>query len=221
MVKQLIIAGMGGFGAEVAWVAEEMNRACQEQPVWKILGYVDDNPQKINPELYGYRVLGRPEEVASQFSDQEIWYCCAIGDNSSREKMAHRLDQSNWRPATLIHPSVVSAKNVSLGHGAYVGALSVIAPNCRIGNHVIINLHVSIGHDARIEDFANICPGAQINGFCVVGHGALVGSNASLVQGREVGENARVCSNSLVVQSVAANKSVIGVPARELPSFGK
>jgi sugar O-acyltransferase (sialic acid O-acetyltransferase NeuD family) len=221
MVKDLVIIGCGGFGAEAAWVAEEMNQASANAPLWNLLGYADDDPEKIGSENYGFRVLGNAEAIAHQHEGKEIWYFCAIGNNAVREKVTNRLDQLGWQAATLIHPSVVRAKNAVVGHGTYVGAMSVLAPNSVIGNHVIVNLHVSIGHDSNIEDYANICPGAQINGFCKVGRGSLVGSNASLVQGRQVGSNANLGANSLAINSVPENRTVIGVPAREMPKFGK
>jgi sugar O-acyltransferase (sialic acid O-acetyltransferase NeuD family) len=216
MGKTLIIAGSGGFGAEAIWMAEDMNDRLGEESKWNVLGYVDDDCRKNGMELYGYKVLGTPEETASALAGGECWCFCAIGDNSDREQMASRLERLGWLAATLIHPTVVRARNVSVGEGTYVGALSVLAPNCTIGRHVIVNKRAAIGHDARIDAFANICPGAQINGFCRVGRGALIGSNASLMQGRAVGERAVVGANSLALRSVPAGTTVIGVPARKL-----
>jgi sugar O-acyltransferase (sialic acid O-acetyltransferase NeuD family) len=213
-MMKLVIAGGGGFGAEAAWVAEEMNAGGFSSALWNILGYIDDNPDKTGGEFYGYKVLGLPEEVGHRLGKEEIWYFCAIGDNRARERMAGRLSALGWRAATLIHPSVIQARNVSIGEGTYVGSLSILSPNCSIGKHVIVNQRVSIGHDAIINDFCNICPGAQINGFCSVGQKSLIGSNASIHQNRCVGNNATVGANSSVIQDVSPNTSVIGVPAR-------
>lgn len=215
-MRKLIIAGAGGFGAEAAWVAEEMTSLGLPDTAFEILGYVDDDPKKVGIELYGYRGLGRPEDVAGQLADRELWYYCAVGDNRIREAMAARLDALGWRPATLIHPSVVQAKYVQVGAGTYVGALSILSPNCTVGRHVIVNQRVAIGHDAVIGDFCTICPGGQINGHCHLGTGVLVGSNASIYQGRTIGDWAVLGSNSLAVGDVPASAAVIGVPAKSL-----
>jgi sugar O-acyltransferase (sialic acid O-acetyltransferase NeuD family) len=215
-MKDLLIVGAGGFGAEAAWVAEDMNAAGLSPP-WNILGYIDDNPAKTGVQSYAYRVLGSPEQVGDSLGHEKIWYFCAIGDNAARRRMAARLSALGWRTATLIHPSAVRAKNAVIGEGTYIGALSIVSPNCTIGRHVIVNQRASIGHDAWIGDFCNICPGGQVNGFCRLERGSLLGSNASLYQGVSVGENAVVGANSLAIRNVAPDTSVLGVPAREIP----
>jgi sugar O-acyltransferase (sialic acid O-acetyltransferase NeuD family) len=214
--KALIIAGCGGFGAEAIWVAEDTSVSQNDDLKWNVLGYVDDDRRKAALECYGYKVLGSPEVTAPGLNGREVWYFCAIGDNSARQRMAERLDGLGWRAATLIHPSVVRARNVQVGEGTYVGALSILSPNCTVGRHVIINQHAAIGHDAHIGDFSNICPSAQINGSCRIGRGALIGSHASVMQGRSVGENAVVGANSLVIRAVPSCATVIGVPAKTL-----
>lgn len=39
-MKDLYIIGAGGFGREVAWLAERIN---QSDPVWNLKGFIDDN----------------------------------------------------------------------------------------------------------------------------------------------------------------------------------
>lgn len=213
-VRKLIIAGAGGFGAEAVWVAEEMNAAAS--PPWQILGYVDDDLRKEGSTLYGYPVLGSPCPVAAELSGQEIWYHVAIAKTAARQRMVERLEQFGWQAATLVHPSVVRAREVEIGPGTYVGALAVLSPGSSIGQHVIINQRVAVGHDSSIGDFANLCPGAQVNGCCVVGMGATLGSNSSIHQGRSVGQYATVASNSLVIRSVPGGTTVLGIPARAI-----
>lgn len=210
-MKNIVVVGAGGFGTEAIWVLEEMNRSSGK--VWNILGYVDDDRRKKDQIYYDYRNLGIPEEVAESLKQQEIWYYCAIGDNSVRMKVVERLDNLGWHPAILIHPSVIFARNISIGEGTYIGAGSVICPNAVIGRHVLINTRAAIGHDAVIADFSQICPGGQINGACKVGRGALVGSNASILPGKSVGDGAIVGGNAQVVRSVKPGSTVNGVPA--------
>jgi sugar O-acyltransferase (sialic acid O-acetyltransferase NeuD family) len=213
-MRQLVVVGAGGFGQEAIWVAESMNEGLSAASRWEILGYLDDNPESKGSEFYGYRVLGKPGDGVR--AGKETWYYCAVGKNPARERLAARLDELGWRAATLVHPSVIQAKYVEIGEGTYVGAGSILSPNAAIGRHVIINQRVSIGHDAVLEDFSQACPGAQINGACKVLRGALVGSNASIHQGRTVGAFAVVGANSQVVRNVDAQTSVCGVPAKRL-----
>lgn len=212
-MKNIVVMGAGGFGAEAIWVLEDMNKYCDAAEQWNILGYVDDDASKKDKEFYDYRTLGTPSAVAEIYRGQEVWYFCAIGSNSTREGVAKRLDGLGWRPAILIHPSVIMARNTSIGEGTYIGAGSIVCPNAAIGRHIIINVRVAIGHDAVLEDFSQAGPGAQINGFCRLGLGAMVGSNASILPGKSIGMHATVGGNSQVVCTVRPNTTVNGVPA--------
>lgn len=214
--RKLIVFGAGGFGSEAVWTAECMNDQARGGAVFDILGYVDDDPAKEGGEIYGRKVLGTSKQAATQFKGQEVWFYCALGSNDLREKSAQRLEQLGWKPATLIHPSVIRAKDSRIGDGTYVGANSILNPNTTIGRHVLINQRVAVGHDALMEDFSQACPGAQLNGNVRVGRGAVIGSNASIHPGRTVGEWATVGANSLVIKTVKAGQTVCGVPARVL-----
>ena len=209
-MRQLVIIGSGGFGQEAAWVAESMNEELAEEERWQIRGYLDDNEQCVGRELYGYKVLGRTDAWVAK---GPCFYYCAIGRNAVREAMSVRADALGWLPATLIHRSVVRARQTEVGAGTFIGPGCILSPNSVVGRHVIINQRVSVGHDARMEDFSQACPGAQINGNCRIGRGALVGSNASIHQGKAVGECAVVGANSQVITHVRARTSVCGVPA--------
>ena len=45
----------GGFGREVAWLIERINN---ENPTWKIKGFIDDNEQLWGKQEDNYKVLG-------------------------------------------------------------------------------------------------------------------------------------------------------------------
>lgn len=212
-MKNIVVIGAGGFGAEAIWVLEDMNRLNSKALGWNIIGYVDDDTSKKDKVYYDYKTLGSPEELAVTYEGEEVWYYCAIGNNTTRANIVQRLDNLGWHAAILIHPSVILARNISIGEGTYIGAGSIICPNAVIGKHVLINTRAAIGHDAVVEDFSQICPGAQINGNCKVGRRALIGSNASIFPGISIGEGATVGGNSQVIRIVKANKTVNGVPA--------
>ena len=40
MLKSLYIIGAGGFGREVAWLVERVNKV---KPTWDLKGFIDDN----------------------------------------------------------------------------------------------------------------------------------------------------------------------------------
>jgi sugar O-acyltransferase (sialic acid O-acetyltransferase NeuD family) len=212
-LKKIVVMGSGGFGAEAIWVLEEMNKLESSLDCWDILGYADDNVLRKNKVDYDYETLGTPEEIEKKHAGQELWYFCAIGNNHTRASVVKRLDELGWKAATLIHPSVIMARNIKIGEGSYIGAGSIICPSATIGRHVLINVRVAIGHDAVLANFSQACPGAQINGCCEIRHAAMIGSNASIMPGKWIGEGATVGANSQVLRNVKNGATVNGVPS--------
>lgn len=222
MADALIIVGAGGLGAEAAWTAEEINagaNAAGRSDVWNILGFVDDDLRKKGALVFGYPVLGRPEDLRPPRCGSDLFYICAVGKNQTRQTVAARIAQYGWRAATLIHPSVIRARDCRISEGTYIGPASVICPNAEIGSHVVVNVGVSVGHDSRIDDFAQLCPGARISGACHVGSHALIGSNAALMPRVRVGEGATVGACSQAVRTVKPYTTVAGVPACTVTSL--
>lgn len=112
----LVVMGAGGFGQEVVWAAENSNR---HGAFFDVLGYCDDNPNLKGNSIYGFPVLGTPEDV-SEHMGMQLGFVCAIGDNRNREKVVNRLLALGWAPVTVIDPSVIVAGGVSIGDGSYV-----------------------------------------------------------------------------------------------------
>ena len=55
-MKNIVIIGAGDLGKEVVWLIEDINKV---SPTYVILGFLDDDTDKIGDEFYGYRVLGK------------------------------------------------------------------------------------------------------------------------------------------------------------------
>jgi sugar O-acyltransferase (sialic acid O-acetyltransferase NeuD family) len=216
-LHELVIIGAGGFGAVAASVADQINAdaiAHNRQAPWDVIGYVDRDAAKRGIRHAGHTVCGNLDEVGRDFCEHELWFFCAVGENDARARIVRVAGEFGWKPATLVHPTAIMASNVEIGAGSYVGPLSVISVNTRVGAHVIVDMHVSIGHDAVLSDFCAVFPGARISGCCRVGEYALVGSNATLLPGTVVGDRAVVGASSMASGAVDADTTILGVPAR-------
>lgn len=218
--RNLLIIGAGGFGAVAASLADDINAIAIENgrvTPWEVVGYADSDPAKRGTQHAGRAVHGTIDEIGRATRKGELWFFCAIGDNSARARIAALAESFGWQPATLVHPSAVLAATVEVGAGTYIGPLTVVAANSKIGTHVIIDMHVSIGHDAVLKDFCAVFPGARISGFCRVEEYALVGSNATLLPSTCVGERAIVGAASLAHGLVEPDTTIFGVPGRLIP----
>ena len=63
MKKGLIIIGASGFGREVAWLVERINK---DKPTWDLLGFLDDADELQGKAVNGYPVLGRITDVGER-----------------------------------------------------------------------------------------------------------------------------------------------------------
>jgi len=209
-MRRLIVIGAGGFGQEIVWAARNSN---SKNPSYEIIGYCDDDRDKIGKNIYGCKVLGMIEDINRNFSESP-GFVCAIGNNRQRATVVHRALALGWIPVTVIDPSVIVADGVVIGDGTYVGAGSILSPYSHIGNHVIINHHCSIGHDSTLEDYVQVSPGGRVSGSSTLKEGALLSSNAVLGPGKKIGRYSVLGACSFAMTDIPDQVTSIGIPAR-------
>lgn len=151
-MKDLIIIGASGFGREVAWLVERINRI---NPTWHICGFIDDNLEIKDSLIGGYTVLGDSDSIINY---KDAYFVCAIGSSKVREMVINKVTGilPEIKFATLLDPSVEFSERVSIGEGTIVCAHTIITVDIKIGKHNIINLDCTIGHDAVLEDYLQI-----------------------------------------------------------------
>lgn len=208
-MKDIVIIGAGGFGREVAWLIEDINKVNNE---WNIVGFVDDNKSIQGTEINGYKVVGDIEWLEKQ----EVFVVNAIGDPVIKKKVMDKLDGSKNKYPVLIHPSVICSDRVSFGEGSIICAGNIITVNVEIGKHVIINLDCTIGHDANIGDYSTVLPSVNVSGFVKTEECVSVGTGSAVIQGVNIGRNTVVGAGAVVVKDLPANCTAVGSPAKPI-----
>lgn len=105
-------------------------------------------------------------------------------------------------------------KNISVGEGVFINACChfqdhggvTIGDGCQIGHNVVF---ATLNHELPAERRGVTRP-APIT----LGKNIWVGSNATILQGVTIGDNAVVAAGAVVTKDVPANTIVGGVPAR-------
>ncbi|MCF6138826.1 acetyltransferase [Pseudalkalibacillus berkeleyi] len=208
-MKDIVIIGAGGFGREVAWLIEEINRVNKE---WNIVGFVDDNEKIQGTEVSGYKVVGDIEWL----KEQKVNVACAIGDPITKKKTIESLNGSKISFPVLIHPSVIYSDRVGFGAGSIICAANILTTDIQIGNHVIINLDCTIGHDATLGNYTTILPSVNVSGNVVTKECVSVGTGSAIIQGVTIGENTVVGAGAVVVKELPANCTAVGAPANPI-----
>jgi len=130
-------------------------------------------------------------------------------------RIAHRLWIKEWRllgrvlshlgrilTGIEIHPGATIGKNFFIDHGMGV----VIGETATIGDNVTIYHDVTLGGTSLEKGIRH----PQL------GNDVIVGAGAQLLGPIRIGDGARIGSNAVVVRDVAAETTVVGIPAREV-----
>ena len=106
-----------------------------------------------------------------------------------------------------------------------------IHPAARIGTGFFIDhgMGVVIGETAEIGDYVTLFQGVTLGGtgkergkrHPTLGNHVVVGAGAKILGGIRIGDNVKIGANSVVLKSIPANSTVIGVPARVVKTEGE
>ncbi len=214
-MKDLIIFGASGFGREVAWLVERINKVT---PTWNLLGFMDDNEDIQGTTINGYKVLGGTDSVEEY---PEAFFVCAVGSSRVREKIIYKMREvnPNIKFGTVIDPSVEMSDLVSVGEGSIICAHTIITVNITIGNHVIINLDCTVGHDAVISDFVTLYPSVNVSGITNIGRATELGTGMQIIQGKTIGDYSIVGAGAVVVKDIPSRCTAVGSPAKPIKFF--
>ncbi len=106
-----------------------------------------------------------------------------------------------------------------------------IHPAAEIGTGFFIDhgMGVVIGETAEIGDYVTLFQGVTLGGtgkergkrHPTLGNHVVVGAGSKILGGIRIGDNVKIGANSVVLKSVPANSTVIGVPARVIKMEGE
>jgi serine O-acetyltransferase len=132
---------------------------------------------------------------------------------------SHRIAHALWRRGWFL-----SARWISQFSRWTTGI--EIHPGATIGRRVFIDhgMGVVIGETAQIHDECTIYQGVTLGGTTLshgkrhptLERGVIVGAGAKILGNFTVGEHAKIGSNSVVVEAVAAHTTVVGIPAKPI-----
>lgn len=210
MVQEVIIIGAGGQAKNTSLVIEQIGS-------WNILGFVDDCPEKKGTTIRGYPVLGSLKEICEQYDEANFAF--AIGNSAVVQRMVGFIKATgkSFTFPNLIHPAAqIDLSEVEMGEGNIVFPSSLFLSEIKMGNFNFFNFKCAISHEVRIGDYCIVQPGVNILGRTTLKDRAYCGANATIVQGKTIGENSLVGAGTVVTKDVEDNAVMVGNPAKLL-----
>lgn len=208
-MKDIVIIGAGGFGREVKFLIDEINK---DKPLYHFKGFYDDGMEK-GSIVNGYKVLGGISDLNNLSSSTSV--AIAIGAPETKRNLIAMLQNQNLDFPALIHPSVICSKDdVSIGMGSIICAGTILTCNIIIEEFVILNLMCTVGHDTIINRFSSFMPSVNISGEVVIREGVYVGTGAKIINQLEIGEYSIIGAGAVVSKSLPPNCTAVGIPAR-------
>ena len=183
---------------------------------YNIVGIID-SIQEIGSDRFGYKILGRQENLKELISIYNIeGGIISIGDNWSRYYVYNQILDivSDFNFVNAIHPSVVIGNTTELGVGVVAMAGCIFNPKAKIGNFTFFATGAQVEHDNEIGDFASISAGSLTGGYVKLGKFSAITLGVTIMDRIEIGENTVVGAGSLVIKSLPDNVLAYGNPAK-------
>lgn len=205
-MKQIVVAGAGGFGREVAEYLRQ-DILAGALPGYTVRGLVDDNaePEKRAPIPLPY--LGSIPEYRPEADDV---ICIAVGSPEGRRLVQRQLANVGAQFLTYVHSSVFVAQDAVIGTGVIVCPNSIVNSGAVLEDFSVLNVFCSAGHGCRVGAFSVLSPYAALNGNSRIGADCFLATRATIFPWVSLGEKCVVDSHAYVKASVG-DKKIISV----------
>ncbi|MBC8329499.1 MAG: acetyltransferase [Planctomycetes bacterium] len=216
-MKLFGIVGAGGFGREVAPIAQEMLAMTDNALSFELVFVVEHGD---TDPINGHRVITADDFLASR---QEKYFNIAVADHLVRERIAKVFIAGMALPFSIKAANSVCMCGNEIGVGAILCPFTTITSNARIGRFFHANIYSYVAHDCKIGDFVTFAPNVHCNGGVIIEDYAYIGTGAIIKQGTDakpmiIGRGAVVGMGAVVTKSVAPFTTVIGNPAASVES---
>ena len=178
--NKLMILGAGGHGRVVAEIASLSGK-------YTDIFFLDD---KAPDAAFPYAYIGKCEVFSDYLETCDFFI--AIGNANIRRRLQTEVEEAGGNIITLIHPSAVISKDVTIGKGTVIMAGAIVNTGAKIGNGVILNTASSVDHDCVVEDFCHVSVGAHLCGTVHLGAGTWIAAGATVIN------NVTICPDCLI-----------------------
>mgnify|MGYP000953171023 FL=1 len=203
----LFIYGASGAAVEIYDLAERINVLSHRYSKIYLIDDFEEETQYYGTDRVHFSSCER-------IAKEEFEFVIAVGEPAARAFLLKRIEESGYKLATLVDPSVIVSPTAKIAPGCIVNAQSIVSANAIMEENCLLGFHVVVGHDAHLKKNTVVCPMATVGGGSIVGENTFIGLNSSMKERTNLGDNVIVGMGSMVFRSVEDGCTVLGNPAR-------
>jgi sugar O-acyltransferase (sialic acid O-acetyltransferase NeuD family) len=208
--KKLLIVGAGGFGREVLSYALDIP---EEGRDWDVFGFLDDAPEALANYDISVPLVG---SIDGHHPQEDEVFVCAVGSPKMKQRICDKLVSQGAVFVSILHPLAYVGPRVVLGRGCIVAPHAMLTCDIVLGDFVMLNCYSGCGHDVTIDSYSTLSAHCDVTGFCRLAKGVFMGSHATIMPEKNVGEFAVIGAGAVVVRNVPNGVTVYGNPAVRL-----
>jgi len=207
----MLIIGAKGFAKEILQIFSQLDKLTD-------LFFFDNVTEALPDKLYDqFEILKDFDQVLCLFAKTDNNFVLGIGNPKIRFKLAQKFIELGGTLNTLISPKTdIGCFNTFIGTGSTLMTGVVITNDVMLGEGCLINLNCTIGHDVKIGRYTELSPGVHVSGNCSIGEFCTLGTGCVILPKVKIGNNVIVGAGAVVIDSVADDQIVVGVPARPI-----
>jgi len=182
-------------------------------PNFKVMGFIDNDPEKKGASFLGYPVLGGFECLENLVQADVFFVNLITGSTRLRYETSQYMAQKGCRFINFIHPSV-DLSMTRIGVGNYIQEAVIIQADVEIGNNCSIHIGAIVAHESKIGHSVFIAHACSISGCCTIGDGSFIGTNATVLPRIKIGKWTTIGAGAVITRDVPDYTTVAGNPGK-------
>lgn len=198
-MDKIMILGNGGHARSVV-------DAIIREGKYQIEGYIVN--EQLDAGSIDYPIIGTDSDLPTLYQSgikNAVVGVGYLGKSDLRERLYERLKSIGFCIPIICDPSAIVSEHVKLGEGTFIGKRAIINAGSEIEKMCIINTGAIIEHDCVVEAFTHISVGSVLCGNVHVGGASFVGANATVIQGKRLGNHCIIGAGTTVRKNVKDN----------------
>lgn len=195
---------------------------CGKIKNYNIIGILDDNPDKLDQEYYGYKVIGKFSNILDFYKEKGITHFAvglgAVKHVAIKDYVYNKCINVGLQPISAIHKDSYISSNSSIQKGTFILSYATISTYCEIGSNCIISPSVSILEGCKVGNNVAIHGNSFIAGECIIRDNVYIGPGVTIGSGVHIGKNSIIGAGSLVLKDINDNSFAFGSPISHIES---